>query len=410
MKRALKNHDPWKFCFSGSNSQLYAISASDIECTPIKFSWLFCCLSLLDCPTITHSPLIAGSKYFGCLAMANNQSLATSPFQYKHSFNYTCTHIAIADYTHRIANLQRGSNAVDVCLIVSAAQTMRLPLQRWLQIAVPQFEQQLVSMGIGNETDKPNRYCLVQFGGRREQLKGHFLYVNGKEFFPSTSFVTARRQLKRSGDVADGYEAVEFTLNNAPFRNDSTVKKIIFVVTNMGRSVLATKANLTKNVILNMLLENHVIFDTIIAADFILQSNTTETVIGVTGFNTSSIVRPSGGYEFIQGAVTLTSNEGRTVNDYVTLSLSAGSSSWSINHLAEESTDVIRSFIRSFVAAHELEWLRMVEVCQRCLCGDSGVAGGGNVESCENLVCDEHPDQQLCRCLVTRAPLEVQVM
>ena len=298
---------------------------------------------------------------------------------------------------------------MDVCLVVSATQTMRLH-QRWLQIAVPRLEQQLVSMGIGNETDKPNRYCLVQFGGRGGQLKGHFLYVNGKEFFPSTSFVTARRQLKRSGDIADGYEAVEFTLNNAPFRNDSTVKKVIFVVTNMGRSVLATKANLTKQVILNMLLDNHMIFDTIVAANFIIQSSTTETVIGVTGFNTSSVVRPSGEYEFIQGAVTLTSNEGQTVNDYITLSLSAGSSSWSIGHLREEVSDVIQSFVRSFVAAHELEGLRTVEVCQRCLCGDSGVAGGGNMESCENLICNDHPDQQLCRCLVTRSPLEVYII
>ena len=297
---------------------------------------------------------------------------------------------------------------MDVCLIISAAQTMRLH-QRWLQIAVPQLEQQLVSMGIGNETEKPNRYCVVQFGGRGGQLRGHFLYVNGKEFFPSTSFVTARRQLKRSGDIADGYEAAEFTLNNAPFRNDSTVKKVIFVVTNMGRSVLATKANLTKNVILNMLFENDVIFDTVVEADFTIQSSTTETVIGVSGYNTSSVVRPSGGYEFIQGAVTLTSNEGQTVSDYVTLSLAAGSSSWSIGHLADEDTDVIQSFVRSFVAAHELEGLRMEEVCQRCLCADDSMTGGG-MESCGNLVCDEHPDQQLCRCLITRLPLEVHNM
>ena len=321
---------------------------------------------------------------------------------------HTCLHAHtnhVSDFTHRIANVPRGASAVDVCLIVSAAQTMRLH-QRWLQIAVPQLEQQLVSMGIGNETEKPNRYCVVQFGGRGEQLRGHFLYVNGKEFFPSTSFVTARRQLKRSGDIADGYEAVEFTLNNAPFRNDSTVKKVLLVVTNMGRSVLATKANLTKNVVLSMLLENDVIFGTIVAADFTLQSSTTETVIGVSGYNTSSVVRPSGGYEFIHGAVTLRSNEGQTVNDYVTLSLAAGGSSWSIELLADEVTDVIRSFVRSFVATHELERLRTVEVCQRCLCA-SGSEAGADEESCENLVCDEHPDQQLCRCLVTRAPLEV---
>ena len=339
-----------------------------------------------------------------------NLSSISQSITYVHMLIYT--QIFTSDYTHRIANITRGASAVDVCLIISAAQTMRLH-QRWLQIAVPQLEQLLVGMGIGNETEKPNRYCVVQFGGRGEQLRGHFLYVNGNEFFPSTSFVTARRQLKRSGDIADGYEATEFALNNAPFRNDNTVKKVLFVVTNMGRSVLATKANLTKNLLLNMLLEKDVIFDTIVSADFTLQSSIIETVIGVSGYNTSSVVRPSGGYEFIHGAVTLTSNEGQTVNDYVTLSLAAGSSSWSINHLADEVTDVIRSFVRSFVDAHGLVRLRMVEVCQRCLsaAGSSvaagGGEGGGGMESCETLVCDEHPDQQLCRCLITREPSEV---
>ena len=322
-------------------------------------------------------------------------------YSYSYRFGEFFMHTRVGSM-HRLVNQQKGTSAVDVCLVISAAQTMRLH-QRWLQIAVPQLEQQLVNVGIGNETTNPNRYCVVQFGGRGEQLKGHFLYVNSNKFFPSTSFVTARRQLKRSGDIADGYEAVEFTLKNAPFRNGTSVKKIILLVTNMGRSVLATKANLTKTVILNMLLENHVIFDTVVSANFMIQSSTTETVIGVNGPNMSSVVRSSGQYEFIRGPVTITSNEGQTVNDYVNLSLSAGGSSWSIGHLAEEQTNTIQSFVRSFVAAHELERLKMVEVCQMCPCGDAG----GRAESCQNSVCNEHPDQQLCRCLVTRPRLEV---
>lgn len=305
--------------------------------------------------------------------------------------------------------MQIETNAVDVCIIISAAVSMRSH-QRWLQIVVPQLEQQLLSMGVGNETDRPNRYCVVQFGGRGDELKGHFILVNGRKFFPASSFVVARRQLKRNGDIADGYEAVEFTLNNAPFRNDTTIKTMLLLISNMGRSVLATKVNLTRDVILSRLLENQVIFDSVVSADFgvITQgSSNLQRAIGLNGYNKSTVVRPNGEFEFINGVVTHTSNEGQTVDDYVTLSLAAGSSSWSIGSiLAEEETNVITSFVKAFVAAHRLESMRTVEVCQNCSCADSV---GGSIESCQNLVCSLHSDQELCRCLVTREPLEVSV-
>lgn len=295
---------------------------------------------------------------------------------------------------------------MDVCLIISAAMSMRSH-QRWLQIAVPQLERQLVGMGIGNGTEKPNRYCAVQFGGRGADLRGQFILVNGNKFFPATSFVTARRRLKRNGDIADGYEATEFTLNNAPFRNDTTVKKVLFLVSNMGRSVLATKANLTREVLLSMLREKEVFLDTIVSADFgvIRQgSSVAETSLGLNGFNKGTVVRPDGEYDFVNGIVTHSSSEGQTIDDYVTLSLSAGSSSWSIKTLADEDPNVITSFVKSFIASHQLQSLRTVEVCQECSCADSGRE---SVESCENLECGVHSDQNLCRCLVTRTPLEV---
>ena len=301
--------------------------------------------------------------------------------------------------------MQVGVSAVDVCLIVSAAQTMRMH-QRWLQIAIPQLEQELTSMGIGNGTDKPNRYCVVQFGGSRTQLRGHFILVNGEEFFPAGSFVLARRELKRSGDVADGYEAVEFALNNAPFRDDTTVKKMMVLVSNMGRSVLATSSNLTRDVILSMLSESSVSLDTVVSAEFEIQGqSSSETVIGQNGVDTGTAVRSDGGYEFVDGAVSHYSSQGQTIHDYVNLSLAAGSSSWSIDVLAQENTSVILSFVRSFIASHRLERLKMVEVCQACRCADE--SGESPFESCRDLVCGRHDNQDLCRCLVTRTPSEV---
>ena len=307
--------------------------------------------------------------------------------------------ISLGQSIYRTASVMNGAKAVDLCFVVSAARTMN-GAQRWLQIAVPIIEEQLKEIGVGRGSSEINRYCLIQFGGRGRFLTAKFLQVGGKTFFPAKTFVVARRQLRRSGDVADGYEALEFAAKNVPFRQDPLVAKMLILVTNMGRSVLSTKANLTRQSIFQVLNAEHVILDTVISAEMVLNGTQQETVLGLNKLEKALIVRPNGSFQFINGNVLFTKSAGQTIHDYVTLSLAINGLSFPIELLAEENSDVLKSFVRAFIAAHKLTGLQRVRTCQQCTCRQAG-GGGGQLE------CEEALNQELCTCLLNGSAIEV---
>lgn len=320
-----------------------------------------------------------------------------------------CTHsngsIALGETLHRTALRPNGTKAIDLCFVVSGTRSMS-GLHRWLQVAVPYLEESLTGRGIGS-ANTPNRYCLVSFGGRFNLLTGTFVRVQGEIFFPARSFVDARRQLRRNGDVADGYEALEFTIRNAPFREDPNIPKAIILVSDMGRSVLATKTNLTRNSIASLLREHNVILDTVVSVEMRV-SNPLETVLGLNAlqpaqnFSLASVLRPDGGFELVTGttgSVFFTSSAGQTIHDYVILALVLGGSSWPIELLSEVDENIQASFAEAFIATHGFSSLELVEVCERCVCT--------NQREDVHLQCEYPPNQELCRCLINRTATEV---
>lgn len=306
--------------------------------------------------------------------------------------------ISLGQSIYRTATVVNGVRAVDLCFVVSATRSMN-GAQRWLQIAVPIIEEQLKEIGIGRGNIHINKYCLIQFGGRGQFLTAKFLQVNGEIFFPAKTFVVARRKLRRSGDVADGYEALEFAVKNVPFRQDPLVSKMLILVTNMGRSVLSTKANLTRELIFQALNAKNVVLDTVISAEMVLNESPQETVLGVNKLEMALIVRPNGTFQIINGSVLFTRSAGQTIHDYVTLSLAINGLSFPIDLLAEENYDILRSFVKAFIASHKLTGVQRVQTCKQCICRQAG--GGGQLE------CEEPLNQELCTCLVNGSAIEV---
>ena len=306
------------------------------------------------------------------------------------------TSIPLGQTIYRTATILNGSKAVDICFVVSAVRSMA-GAQRWLQIAVPMIEKQLKLVGVGNESSSRNRYCLVQFGGRGPLLMAKFLLVDDQTFFPADTFVRARRQLRRNGDVADGYEALEFAARNAPFRRDEEIAKILILVTNMGRSVLSTKTNLTRESVFQMLHSKHVTLDTVTSVAMELNGTVQEKVLGLNKLEKAIVVRPNGNFRFVNGDVLFTSSAGQTIHDYVALSLQIGGLSFPINLLADEDYNVLASFVKAFIAAHKLTALRRVHICQRCTCRQKG-----------KLECDQATNQELCNCLINGSAIEVR--
>ena len=306
----------------------------------------------------------------------------------------SATPLRIGESLYRSTQIMRGTEAVDLCLVVSTVSSMSNS-QLWLQIAVPVLDGHLLTLGIGNG-ELRNRYCLVTFGGNSATK---FIRVGGETFFPYNQFFLARRQLSRtSGTTSDGYEAIDFTTNNAPFREHPNVAKVIVLVTNSDRTRPPTRNDLTRDVMLQTLYTRHIVLDSVVSISLQLAEQSDSTVLGFHGYRRASILRPDGGYNMSQNqSVRFTYAMGQTISDYVALSLALESSSWPLGLLDNENYNTILSFANAFANVHGLFPALPVEVCERCHC-ESGPA----------LSCEQPVDQDLCRCLINQTSSEVR--
>lgn len=304
--------------------------------------------------------------------------------------------LSIGQSLFHTAEIMNGTEAVDVCLLVSAASTMSNS-HRWLQIMVPVLDGQLLTLGIGTGEQK-NRYCLVMFGGHGNYVMARFLRVDGRIFFPFQHFAYARRQLKRTGSVADGYEAIKFTVENAPFRESQNVAKIILLVTDKERNVLPSQTNLTREEVLQLLYSHSIVMDTIVSIRLEMEGgSSTRDILGLHGYNQASLVLPQGGFEISSNQTVLfTQAAGQTITDYVALSLALRSSSWSLDLLDNEDYNTLLSFANAFTSVHSILPAAPIEVCEKCRCRVG-----------PELVCEQPVDQDQCRCLTQRTEMEV---
>lgn len=301
--------------------------------------------------------------------------------------------LRIGESVFRNTEILHGMEAVDLCLVVLDSGSMASS-QVWLQIAVPVLNEHLLTLGIGTGEQK-NRYCLVMFGG---SFTTRFIRVNEQIFFPYHQFFHARRQLSKTGNSSsDGYEAVEFTVNNAPFRNNPNVAKAIILVTNTERTQSPHRMNLTRDSLLQLLYLNNIMMDTVVSISLQLAGQGDRTVLGFHGYREASILRPDGRYEMSQNqSVLFTEAAGETINDYVALSIALKSSSWPLGLLDNGDYLTLLSFANAFTNVHNLFPALPVEVCEQCRCQQDLV-----------LSCEQPKNQEMCTCRINRTSSEV---
>ena len=261
-------------------------------------------------------------------------------------------------------------------------------------MAVPILDGHLLTLGIGNG-ERKNRYCLVAFGGNSVT---RFIRINDEIFFTYNQFYLARRQLGRTAfATSDGYEAINFTVNNAPFREHPNVAKVIVLVTNSDRMRPPVREGLTRDGLLRTLFTRRISLDTVVKISLQLAQQTESTVLGFHGYRKASILRPDGGYEISQNqTVQFTFAAGQTISDYVALSLALESSSWPLGLLDNEHYNTILSFANAFANVHGLFPALPVQVCEQCQC-----------EVGATLTCQQPVDQELCRCLTNNSHSQV---
>lgn len=105
--------------------------------------------------------------------------------------------------------------------------------------------QRLSYVGVGDGI-VPNRYCLIGYGIFGERRQAHFRRVDGQACYVAAEFPRAQRQLVTAGAEEDGYEAIQFALDNVPFRNSPFIAKNVLLITDEGRTIIPEGENITQ--------------------------------------------------------------------------------------------------------------------------------------------------------------------
>jgi hypothetical protein len=247
--------------------------------------------------------------------------------------------------------------SMDICLLISGMKHMS---SRWIQPLGVSLDAQLKERGIGME--KRNRFCFIQFGARGIDIRAKFV-DQFEGFYGSDQLGLIRKALKSNGFVADGYQAIQFALDNVPFRTDPDVGKSIILVTNAGRTSLATSSNLTLIPMRDMLLKSN------FSIDVIVNMTLPQTAIG---FNSSHLM----GYSSADSSSYTTSSistlpvsqsHSNTLSSYVGLSLESNGGVWTLDAIKDTNASLISALSVAMVNG----WSILDDTsCHACSCNN----------------------------------------
>lgn len=263
-----------------------------------------------------------------------------------------------------------------------------------MQLLIPQINSLLQQRGVGDLPSNRNQFCVVQFGARGYEIKAKFVTIKASTFFVSENIKEARKALKRNGWVADGYEAIKFTLDHVPFRSDPSVGRAIVMATNLGRTALAESADLSISYLSNLIGQFNVSLDVIVNATLTkptsMTTPTQDVPIGFYNLTHTLINNSSGcGYYEKEGGVNILSSHGNTIDSYIKLALNLGGGVWSLDNLLNGSSNT--SLINNLAVAMVDGWslsLLGPESCYECSCvdGDGVCVRGHNQRKCRSCI------------------------
>ncbi len=202
----------------------------------------------------------------------------------------------------------------DVVVVVDESMSMDTE-HAFLADFIPDLEAALTGVGIGvGGTFGGNQYGLVGFGGAVDpiHLRGHSHLVGGNLFGTASEFVTASGTLVLTGTQEDGYDGIEFALDNYPLRSDAL--HLVILVTDDDRAIV--NPSLTKTGIAADLLAADATLHAILDVD--LEDGVGAAALAIDGGGTAYLDDGSGGVIVSSGGVA-TAGAGTTIDDYVDL-------------------------------------------------------------------------------------------
>jgi hypothetical protein len=255
--------------------------------------------------------------------------------------------------------------SADVVFVVDESGSM-VEEHEWLEETIYYLDDALRQEGIGEKV--PNRYGLVGFA-TTPHVNGavHPLGVGYTQMGTPREFATRIRSLATSGQVEDGYRAIETALNGFQFRTGNVARQLI-LVTDEDRDNTIT---ILSSDIKQLLDEKDFRINVIVNHGFLDSAG--ERILGMNaeynGYKAD--ISSSNEYLLVPGASLFKdTGHGTTLRDYVMLAMDTKGAAWDLNQL-RQGGQLAKSFTNSFIDAKVGEISEQLKVCQECSCSQS---------------------------------------
>jgi|GEM_PF-1022227 len=234
-------------------------------------------------------------------------------------------------------SVEQGNVAsADVVFVVDESGSMSGE-HRWISGFTFGLESHLQANGVGY-SEAENLYGLVGYTSNPRSFQ-----IDGVLMGSLNGLMTATGLLRTSGGTEDGWEAIQFALQDYPIRDGSAHNVIL--ITDEGRD--NTDTSITFESLLQELNGAEVILNSVVNGSFRCLNGDDEWVsaLGMDSDSTGYLADGQGGY-LTCGSAEPVSGESNTISAYVELALATEGAAWDLNFLRSGGQDAI-SFARA---------------------------------------------------------------
>jgi hypothetical protein len=231
-----------------------------------------------------------------------------------------------------------GAGTADVVFLVDESGSMSGE-HTWLGNMVTALDEGLKLEGVTN-----NQYALVGFGGHdiNDAPHAHTGWVD------AATLSTQAGTLVTDGRAEDGWQAIDFALNNYSFRSEAAVNFVL--VTDEGRTV--NDSSLSYSGVLTGLTGKGALLNAVVDAD--LRDSEDAPLLGISnerqvenGATVDGYAQNGTDYTAILGGYVY-GGDGSTEADYIDLALESGGAAWDLNQL-RAGGNVAEAFTNAFI-------------------------------------------------------------
>ena len=223
-----------------------------------------------------------------------------------------------------IGNSATAASMADILVIADESGSMSGE-HAWLGSMIPTMDAGLIARSV-----TPNVYGLLGFG-TPSHLGGsgqdpHKHAVGGGDFGTASQFQTAATGLLANGGLEDGWEAIQYGINNYNYRTTAALNLIL--VSDEDRD--PTNASITYANTLSAIQGKKALLNAVVNAYFV--DGAGRRALGIDSDGFAYIADGAGGYIKSAGGHATTGFV-TTIADYVNMALATGGAAWDLNLL-----------------------------------------------------------------------------